>query len=149
MMSLKKNDFHRKMVLFIIKPDKGVGFAAIITPGWIDGETGINEKGITVSQNNIEIRQEDWDVMPITILSRYMLQYSETIDDIDRVLDQQQAYPVRLIFVSNPHGASVFEFVNTENARINEPRFSCFIESRKGDSLPEVRWQFCEAAFNT
>ena len=77
----------------------GLGFAAIITPGWIDGETGINEKGITVSQNNIGIKQKEWDVMPITVLSRYMLQYSETINEIDRLLDEQHAYPGRLIFV--------------------------------------------------
>jgi len=107
------------MVLFIIKPEKGVGFAAIITPGWIDGETGINEKGITVSQNNIGIKQKEWDVMPITVLSRTMLQYSETIDEIDRLLDEQHAYPGRLIFASSTDGASVFEFVNTEKARIN------------------------------
>jgi len=115
----KKTDFHRTMVLFIIKPENGMGFAANITPGWVDGETGINEKGITVSQNNIGIRQENWDVMPITILSRYMLQYSETIDAVDRLLDEQHAYPGRLIFVSSRNGASVFEFVNTEKARIN------------------------------
>lgn len=115
----KNTDFHRKMILFIIKPEKGIGFAAIITPGWIDGETGINEKGITVSQNNIGIKQKEWDVMPITVLSRTMLQYSETIDKIDRLLDEQHAYPGRLIFASSPDGASVFEFVNTEKARIN------------------------------
>jgi predicted choloylglycine hydrolase len=115
----KNTDFHRKMVLFIIKPDEGIGFAAIITPGWVDGETGINEKGITVSQNNIGIKQKKWDVMPITVLSRYMLQYSETINDADRLLDEQQTYPGRLIFVSSRNGASVFEFVNTEKARIN------------------------------
>jgi hypothetical protein len=115
----KNTDFHRKMILFIIKPDKGIGFAAIITPGWVDGETGINEKGITVSQNNIGITQKEWDVMPITILSRYMLQYSETINEIDRLLDEQHAYPGRLIFASSRDGASVFEFVNTEKARIN------------------------------
>jgi len=115
----KNTDFHHKMILFIIKPEKGIGFAAIITPGWIDGETGINEKGITVSQNNIGIKQKEWDVMPITVLSRYMLQYSETINEIDRLLDEQHAYPGRLIFVSSRNGASVFEFVNTEKARIN------------------------------
>lgn len=115
----KKTDFHRKMILFIIKPEKGIGFAAIITPGWIDGETGINEKGITVSQNNIGIKQKEWDVMPITVLSRTMLQYSETIDEVDRLLDEQHTYPGRLIFVSSRNGASVFEFVNTEKARIN------------------------------
>jgi hypothetical protein len=39
----------------------------------VDGESGINEKGITVSQNNISIAQKEWEVMPITLLSRYIL----------------------------------------------------------------------------
>jgi len=115
----RKNDFHRKMMLFVIKPEKGFGFAAMLTPGWVDGETGVNEKGITVSQNNIGIKQKNWDVMPITILSRYMLQYAKTIDDIGRILDDQQAYPGRLIFASSKQTASVFEFANTEKARID------------------------------
>jgi hypothetical protein len=80
----KYTDFHREMILYIVKPEKGLGFAAILTPGWVDGETGINEMGITVSQNNIGIKQKIWDVIPITILSRYMLQYSKTIDDIEK-----------------------------------------------------------------
>ena len=115
----KENNFHRLMVLFIVKPEKGNGFAAITYPGWIDGETGINEKGITVSQNNIGIRQIDWDVMPITVLSRYMLQYSETINEIEKILEKQRAYPGRLIFASSRNGATVFEFANTEKARID------------------------------
>ena len=115
----KKNEFHRKMMLFVIKPEKGYGFAAMHTPGWVDGETGVNEKGITVSQNNIGIKQRTWDVMPITILSRWMLQYAKTIDDIGKMLDDQRAYPGRLIFVSSKRTASVFEFTNTEKARID------------------------------
>ena len=115
----KDTDFHLDMILYIIKPKKGLGFAAILTPGWVDGETGINEMGITVSQNNIGIKQKIWDVIPITILSRYMLQYSETIDDIEKILDEHKAYPGRLIFASSKDNASVFEFVNDEKARIN------------------------------
>ena len=115
----KYTDFHKEMVLYIVKPEKGFGFAAILTPGWVDGETGINEMGITVSQNNIGIKQTIWDVIPITILSRYMLQYSETIDDIEKILDGKQAYPGRLIFTSSKDNAAVFEFVNNEKARIN------------------------------
>ena len=83
----KYTDFHREMILYIVKPKKGLGFAAILTPGWVDGETGINEMGITVSQNNIGIKQEIWDVIPITIFSRYMLQYSETNEEIEKILD--------------------------------------------------------------
>jgi hypothetical protein len=115
----KYTNFHREMILYIVKPEKGLGFAAILTPGWVDGETGINEIGITVSQNNIGIKQKIWDVVPITILSRYMLQYSKTIDDIEKILDEKKAYPGRLIFASSKDNASVFEFVNNEKARIN------------------------------
>jgi Acyl-coenzyme A:6-aminopenicillanic acid acyl-transferase len=115
----KYTDFHREMILYIVKPKKGLGFAAILTPGWVDGETGINEMGITVSQNNIGIEQKIWDVMPITVLSRYMLQYSETIDDIEKILCEKKAYPGRLIFASSKDNASVFEFVNNEKSRIN------------------------------
>ncbi len=115
----KYTDIHKEMILYIVKPEKGLGFAAILTPGWVDGETGINEMGITVSQNNIGIKQKIWDVIPITVLSRYMLQYSETIDDIEKILDEKKAYPGRLIFASSKDNASVFEFVNNEKARIN------------------------------
>ena len=60
----------KKMILYIIKPQKGYGFAALLNPGWVSGETGMNEKGITVSENNIHIQQTQWDVMPIDQLSR-------------------------------------------------------------------------------
>ena len=79
----------------------------------------INEMGITVSQNNIGIKQKIWDVMPITILSRYMLQYSKSIDDAEKILDDLKDYPGRLIFISSKQSASAFEFANTEKARIN------------------------------
>jgi hypothetical protein len=42
-----------------IKPQQGYGFAALLNPGMVSGETGINEKGITVSENNIHIRQTE------------------------------------------------------------------------------------------
>jgi isopenicillin-N N-acyltransferase-like protein len=91
----------KNMILYIIKPQKGYGFAAILNPGWVDGESGINEKGITVSQNNIHIRHTEWDIMPITQLSRQMLQYSKTIDEAEQLLDKRKAFPARLLFVSS------------------------------------------------
>jgi hypothetical protein len=107
------------MILYIIKPEKGHGFAAILHPGWVDGESGMNEKGITVTQNNITIEQKEWNVMPITQLSRYILQYSKTIDEADQLLNKQKAYPARLLFVSSKKSAAVFEIANNDKARIN------------------------------
>jgi len=115
----KASFLYKNMILYIIKPQKGYGFAAILNPGWVDGESGINEKGITVSQNNIHIRQTEWDIMPITQLSRQMLQYSKTIDEAEQLLDKQKAFPARLLFVSSKKSASIFEIANKEKARMD------------------------------
>ena len=115
----RKSPLYKNMILYIIKPQKGYGFAAILNPGWIDGESGINEKGITVSQNNIHIRQTEWEIMPITQLSRQMLQYSKTIDEAEQLLEKQQVFPARLLFVSSKESASIFEIANKEKARID------------------------------
>jgi hypothetical protein len=107
-----ESHLYKNMILYIIKPQKGYGFTAILNPGWVDGESGINENGITVSQNNILIRQTEWDIMPITQLSRYMLQYSRTIDDAEQLLEKQEAFPAKLLFVSSKESASIFEIAN-------------------------------------
>lgn len=109
----------KKMILYIIKPQKGYGFAALLNPGWVSGETGMNEKGITVSENNIHIQQTQWDVMPIDQLSRKLLQYSKSIDDVGMILRKQKSYPAKLIFVSSKKTASIFEFANKEIASID------------------------------
>jgi predicted choloylglycine hydrolase len=114
-----KSPLYKNMILYIIKPQKGYGFAAILNPGWLDGESGMNEKGITVSQNNISIRQTEWEIMPITQLSRQMLQYSNTIEEAEQLLEKQKAFPARLLFVSSKESASIFEIANKEKARID------------------------------
>jgi len=90
----------KKMILYIIKPQQGYGFAALLNPGMVSGETGLNENGITVSENNIHIKQTEWDIMPINHLSRYLLQYSGSIDDVERSFKRSKSfYPARLLFV--------------------------------------------------
>ena len=113
-----KSPLSKKMILYIIKPHNGYGFAAILNPGWVSGETGMNENAITVSENNINIKQTEWDTMPINHLSRFALQYSESIDDVERFLREQKVYPARLLFVSSKKSASIFEIANREMARI-------------------------------
>jgi hypothetical protein len=57
--------------------------------------------------------------MPIDQLSRKLLQYSKSIDDVGRILRKQKSYPAKLIFTSNEKTASIFEFANKEIASIN------------------------------
>ena len=110
--------YSKKMILYIIKPQQGYGFAAILNPGMVSGETGINEKGITISENNILIKQTEWDTIPINHLSRFVLQYSESIDDVGRFLREKNVYPSRLLFVSSKRSSSIFEMANREMARV-------------------------------
>lgn len=48
--------YSKKMILYIIRPQQGYGFAALLNPGMVSGETGMNENGITISENNIHIQ---------------------------------------------------------------------------------------------
>ena len=114
----------KKMILFVVKPRNGNRFAAFLNPGWVDGETGMNDKGLYISQNAIHIRQSKWKIMPITHLTRYMLQYADTINDVNKILNEQKAFPVKLLFVASKERAAVFEIANDEKARIDmESRF--------------------------
>ena len=150
-----KSPLYKDMILYIIKPQKGYGFAAILNPGWVDGESGMNENGITVSQNNIGIRQTEWDIMPITQLSRHMLQYSKTIDDAEKLLEKQEAFPARLLFVSSKKSASIFEIVNKEKARIDMENgllslanHACVIPSKNVRKSSTRRLEFANQILN-
>ena len=119
-----KQKLWKKMILFVVKPQNGNMHAAFLNPGWIDGETGMNDKGLYISQNAIHIGQSKWNIMPITHLTRYILQYADTINDVDKILDEQEAFPVKLLFVASKESAAVFEIANDEKARIDmESRF--------------------------
>ena len=139
----------KKMILYIIKPQTGYAFAALLNPGWVSGETGMNEKGITVSENNIHIQQTQWDAMPIDQLSRKLLQYSQSIDDVGMILRKQKSYPAKLIFTSNKKTASIFEFANKEIASINMKsgylamaNHACIIPSKNVTSDSRKRLDF-------
>ncbi|UCE30921.1 MAG: hypothetical protein JSW68_12910 [Burkholderiales bacterium] len=112
------SDMYEQMVLFIVRPDRGHAFAALLNPGWVDGETGMNARGLTLSQNNIGIRQTAWNVTPVTILTRHILQHASTIDEAFAILRGQDAWPARLLFVSQPEGAAVFEMANGHLQRL-------------------------------
>ncbi len=112
-------DSYKEMILYVIKPDKGYAFFTLSIPGFIDSETGMNEKGITLSQNNIGISQVNWDITPIGELTRHLIQNFKSINEINNYLNQEKEYPARLLFCSSPKTASVFEIANKEKAKIN------------------------------
>ena len=61
----------------------------------------------------------NWKIMPITHLTRYMLQYADTIKDVDKILSEQDAFSFKLLFVASNESAAVFEIANDEKARMD------------------------------
>jgi len=113
-------DLFYGMVLFIIKPDNGFGFACIDMPGFVSAYTGINENGITVATHYLPgIRQNIWNVLPRTIMKRHLLQYSKTIDDVGKKLEKANTQSVGMLFISSKKGAAVFELANDMIERID------------------------------
>ena len=107
-------------VLFVIKPTRGYGFFCVERPGMISGWTGMNEMGITFGLHALYgYSQETWDTIPYNILRRKILQYSDTIDDVEKIVKQQNIYPIALWMVSSKTGATVFELANDKFARID------------------------------
>jgi len=113
------SDSYKEMILYIVKPEKWYSFFTLAIPGFIDSETGMNEKGITISQNNIYIKQTHWNIKTIWELTRKLLQFSKSIDEINNYLDNEEEYPARLLLCSSPDTASVFEIANTNKAKID------------------------------
>jgi hypothetical protein len=64
------------------------------------------------------LKQTEWDTIPINHLSRFVLQHSASIDDVERFLGEKRVYPSRLLFVSSKRSASIFEMANKEMARM-------------------------------
>jgi len=107
-------------ILFVIKPDSGNGFFCIERPGWISVLTGMNEKGITFGLHGLYgYSQKTWDTISYNFLLRTVMQYSDTIDDVEKILKQQNTYPITLWLVTSKKGAAVFELANDKIARID------------------------------
>lgn len=107
-------------ILFVIKPDSGNGFFCIERPGWISVLSGMNEKGITFGLHGLYgYSQKTWDTISYNFLLRTVMQYSDTIDDVEKILRQQNSYPITMWLVTSNKGATVFELANDKIARID------------------------------
>lgn len=103
---------YENMVLLIMKPNNGNSFFAFTHPGMIDVESGMNEKGLTLTQDHLPISQNNFNVMPMSAFSRNLIQYSSTINDVKTIISSYEELPVRLLLISNSNTASVFEIAN-------------------------------------
>ena len=97
-------------VLSIYQPDTGHAFISIHAPGIIGVATGMNEKGITFGSHALPGGKHDGKGLPSGTLNRLILQYSGSIEDVEKMLSGTPRSMPKLWLVTSADNAYIYEF---------------------------------------
>lgn len=74
-------DFAGRNIVLVERPDSGYAYISVTWPGMTGVLSGMNEKGLTVSINAARLETPKMSAMPVSMLSREILQYASTIEE--------------------------------------------------------------------
>ncbi len=119
------DDFAQEKIISFIQPEKGHKFMAVSWAGMIGVMSGMNEKGLTVT---INAGKSDIPLLaktPISLVTREILQYAETIDQAIAIAKNKSVFVSESIMVGSaidnkavlieisPNNFGVFEVENS------------------------------------
>lgn len=93
--------FSQEKIVAFVNPDSGYKFMSVTWGGMIGVVSGMNERGLTVTINAGKSEVPLVAKTPISILTREILQYAETLDEAITIAKKRQVFVSESIFVSS------------------------------------------------
>lgn len=95
------DDFAAAKIIAFTKPSKGYPFMMVTWPGMIGAVSGMNNQGITVTLNAGPSGIPKGAKMPVTILSRQILQYASTLSEAYQIALQAEIFVSECIIIGS------------------------------------------------
>ena len=112
------DNFAKNKVVLFVEPTEGYNFVSVSWPGMMGVLSGMNEKGLTVTINAAKGAIPTSSAMPISLLTRHILQYASNISEAYEIAQQFKTFVSESILVgsANDGCAAIIEKTPTKIA---------------------------------
>lgn len=108
------DDLKNKLVIFFIKPKKGIPFVSISWPGICGVLSGMNMEGVSISETSVGTAEVSKKGVPLMFLLRDVIQNSQNLNEaIKRIISQKRICGYTITLAQKNDEAATIEVTST------------------------------------